>query len=167
MNNSLFSLAAQYRELQSLADSETDIPEQVLADTLEGLGGELEVKAQNVAGFLASQEAFADAIDAAAAKMTERAKRLRNRNAWLKQYLLTNMLAAGKTKIESPELVLSVKKTPAAVVIFDEAAVPDTFKVQPPAPPPRLDKRAMAEAMKSGIDVPGARMEGGYRLEIK
>jgi hypothetical protein len=167
MSTSLFALASQYRELQTLADSEADIPEQVLADTLEGLGGELEVKAQNVAGFLLSQEAFADAIDAAAERMTERAKRLRNRNVWLKQYLLSNMLAAGKTKIESPELVLAVKKTPAAVIVFDEAAVPDSFKVQPPAPPPRLDKRAMADAMKAGTDVPGARMEGGYRLEIK
>jgi hypothetical protein len=167
MSTSLFALASQYRELQTLADSEADIPEQVLADTLEGLGGELEVKAQNVAGFLLSQEAFADAIDAAAERMTERAKRLRNRNVWLKQYLLSNMLAAGKTKIESPELVLAVKKTPAAVIVFDEASVPDSFKVQPPTPPPRLDKRAMADAMKAGTDVPGARMEGGYRLEIK
>lgn len=167
MSMTLFSLASQYRELQKLADSEADIDEQTLADTLEGLGGELEVKAQNVAGFLASQEAFADAIDAAAAKMSERSKRLRNRNAWLKQYLLTNMLAANKIKIESPEMVLSVKKTPPAVVVFDEAAVPATFKVQPPAPPPRLDKRAVADAIKAGTSVPGCRLEGGYRLEIR
>lgn len=167
MGTSLFQLAAQYRELQTLADSELDIDEQTLADTLEGLGGELEVKAQNVGYFLANQEAFADAIDEAAARMAERAKRLRNRNAWLKQYLLTNMLATNKLRIESPELVLAVKKTPASVIVFDEGAVPDTYKVQPPAPPPRLDKRAMADAMKAGTEIPGARMEGGYRLEIK
>lgn len=167
MSMSLFSLTEQYRSLLALADSETDIPEQVLADTLEALGGELEVKAQNVARFVANQEAFAEAVENAAAVMAERAKRLRNRCTYLRQYLLTNMLAADMKKVETPELVLAVKKTPAAVVVFDEAAVPDTYKVQPPLPPPRLDKRAMAEAMKAGTDVPGARLEGGYRLEIK
>lgn len=167
MSTSLYSLTAQYRELQMLADSESDIPEEVIRDTLEALGGEIEVKAQNVAAFIASQESFADAIDAAAAKMTDRAKRLRNRNTYLKQYLMTHMLAANKLRIESPELAIAVKKCPAAVVVFDEAAVPDAYRVQPPPPPPRLDKRAMADAMKSGIEIPGAKLEQGYRLEIK
>jgi hypothetical protein len=167
MNTSLFALTSQYRELQKLADSESDIPEQVLADTLEAVGGELELKAQNVARFVANMESFANAIDEAAAAMADRAKRLRTRSAWFRQYLLSNMLAADLKKVESPELVLSVKKTPPAVVIFDETVLPAQYMVQPPAPSPRPDKRAMSDAMKAGADIPGARLESGYRLEIK
>jgi hypothetical protein len=166
MGNSLYVLSNQYRELEKLTDSDADIDEQTLADTLEGLTGELEAKALNVAGFLASQEAFADSIAAAAEKMVEREKRLRKRAAYLKQYLLTNMLATGKLKIESPEMALAVRKTPASVVIFDEAAVPAEFMVQPPAPPARPDKRAMGDAMKAGTEIPGAKLESGYRLAL-
>lgn len=167
---SLYSLTEQYRQLQTLADSETDIPEDVLRDTLEGLGGELQLKAQNVARFIANQDAMADAIDNAAAAMAVRAKRLRSRTEYLRSYLLTNMQAAGIQKLDSPELVVTVKKNPPAVVVFDEAAVPAEFMVTPappPPPPPRPNKAAIKDALKSGQDVPGCRLEQGVRLEVK
>jgi hypothetical protein len=168
--SSLFSLVEQHRSLLALAESETDIPEEVIRDTLEGLTGEVQAKAQSVARFIANQEAMAEAIDNAAASMTIRAKRLRARTAYLKQYLLTNMQAAEISKIESPELVVSLKKNPPSVVVFDEALVPAEFKrTPPPAPPPVPvpDKTAIKEALKAGTDVPGCRLEQGMRVEIK
>lgn len=168
--SSLFSLVEQHRSLLALADSEADIPEEVIADTLEGLQGELQVKAQSVARFIANQDAMADAIDNAAAAMAVRAKRLRSRTEYLRGYLLTNMQAAGIQKLDSPELVVQVKKNPAAVVVFDEASVPAEFMVQPPPPPrppARPDKNKIKDALKCGQDVPGCRLEQGVRLEVK
>lgn len=165
--SSLFALTDQYRSLQALAESETDIPDEVIRDTLEALGGELELKAQNVARFALSQEAMADMIEAAADAMKLRAKRLRGRTAHLRQYLLANMQAADITRIESPEIVLSVKKNPAAVVVFDESAVPAELMIQKPPPPPAPDKRGIADRLKAGQDVPGCRLEQGYRLDVK
>lgn len=168
--NSLYSLTEQYRSLMVLADSETDIPEEVLRDTLEGLGGEVQLKAANVARFVANQDAMAEAIDNASAAMAERAKRLRKRNEYLRNYLLMNMQAAGLKKLDSPELVVSVKANPAKVIVFDEAVVPADFKrTPPPAPPPVAvpDRKVIADALKAGQDVPGCRLEQGFRLEIK
>lgn len=167
---SLYSLTEQYRSLMTLADSETDIPEEVLRDTLEGLGGEVQLKAQNVARFVANQDAMADAIEDAADAMKTRAKRLRSRTAYLRQYLLVNMQAANLPRLESPELVVAIKKNPASVVVFDEAAVPAEFKrTPPPAPPPVPvpDKKLIADTIKAGTEVPGCRLEQGFRLEIK
>lgn len=167
---SLYSLTQQYRQLEALADSETDIPEEVLRDTLEGLGGELQLKAQNVARFIANQDAMAEAIDNAAGAMAVRAKRLRSRTDYLRNYLLQNMQAAGIQKLDSPELVVQVKKNPPSVVVFDESSVPGEFMVTPvppPPPPPRPNKNAIKEALKSGQDVPGCRLEQGLRLEVK
>lgn len=166
---SLFQLTDQFRELQRLADSETDIPDEVIRDTLEGLGGELQIKATNVARFVANQDAMATAIENAAAAMQIRAKRLRARNDHLRDYLLQNMRAASMTKIDSPELVVSIKKNPPRVVIMDEAQVPAEFKVTPPpAPPPepRPDKNLIADAIKAGTQVPGCYLEQGVRLVI-
>ncbi len=167
---SLYSLTEQYRSLLVLADSETDIPEDVLRDTLEGLTGELTLKAQNVGRFIANQEAMATAIEEAAEGMQKRAKRLRARTAYLRQYLLGSMQAADIPRLESPDLVIAVKKNPPSVVVFDEAAVPDTFKrTPPPAPPPKPvpDKKLIADAIKAGQDVAGCRLEQGFRLEVK
>ena len=48
MNLSLFSIAAEYRaDCEKLCD--LDLDEATLRDTLEGMSGELEVKARNVA----------------------------------------------------------------------------------------------------------------------
>lgn len=163
---SLYSLTQQYRELERLADSEADIPEQVLADTLEALGGELQIKAQNVARFVLNQDAMAEAIENAAEQMQARAKRLRSRTAYLRQYLLQNLQAAGINKVESPEIVLSIKNNPESVVVFDEASVPVEFMTQKPAPPPTPNKTLIKEILKSGDSVPGCRLERGQRLSI-
>ena len=62
----LYELAAEYRaDCEKLADMDMD--EQTLADTLEGLSGELEVKAQNVIMFTRNLEATAAAIKEAEA----------------------------------------------------------------------------------------------------
>jgi hypothetical protein len=88
----------------------------------------------------------------------------------LRTYLLNNLQASGITKIDTPELVVSVKKNPASVVIDDEKVIPPEFMVTPPpAPPPlpRPDKGAIRDAIKAGTDVPGCRLVQGARLEIR
>ena len=50
MTITLYNLASEYRaQLETLAD--LDLPEEVVQDTLESLGGELEIKTQSVIGF--------------------------------------------------------------------------------------------------------------------
>jgi hypothetical protein len=170
MSTSLYVLTDQLRGLQALADSDADIPEEVLRDTLEGIEGAIQVKATNVGMFVRNQESLADAIEEAAKAMKERAARVRRRSDSIRQYLLANLTAAGITSVESPELAIKIKKNPPAVIVDDESAVPDQFKTLPPPPPPpapRVDKKAVADAIKAGEQVPGCRLEQGTRLEIK
>jgi len=64
----LYQLAIEFRETaDKLAD--LDLPPEVVADTLESIGGDLELKAQNVALFTRNLEATAAAIKQA--KSTE------------------------------------------------------------------------------------------------
>lgn len=162
----LFSLVEQHRSLLALAESDVDLDQQMLADTLEGLEGELTLKVQSVGRVIAHQEAMAKAMDEAAANISIRAKRLRSRMDSLKQYLLVNMQAANLPKVDSPELVVSLKKNPPSVVVFDEAQVPAEFKRTPPPPVPVPDKNAIKEALNAGQEVPGCRLEQGMRVTI-
>ncbi len=166
---SLFQLTAEYRELERLEPSE-DLPAEVIRDTLEALGGDLEAKATNVARFVLNVESVAEAIESAAKAMKERAAKARRRADSIREYLLANMQAAGITKIEAVEFTLAVRKNPPAVVIDDAEQIPDAYMVIPPPEPPpepRPDKKAIADALKAGTDVPGTHLERGDRLEIK
>jgi len=163
---SLYLLADEYLvNLRTLAD--LDLDEQTVTDTLEGLSGELEVKATNVAAFARNLEASAEAIKNAEAAMANRRRSIERRAERLRDYLKSNMERVGILKIESPQFCLSIKKNPPAVHVEAPELVPAEFMKIPPPPPPILDKKAIGDALKAGDDVPGCRLEQGTRLEIK
>lgn len=162
----LYELADLYLEdLGKLAD--LDLDEQTVQDTLEGLAGELEVKATNVAAFARNLEASAEAIKGAEAQMAARRKSIERRAESIRSYLKTNMERTGITKIESPQFMLSIKKNPPSVYVEAPELVPDQYMRVVPPPPPQIDKKAIGDALKAGEDVPGCRLEQGTRLEIK
>ena len=162
----LYNIAAEYRAAaEKLA--ELDLDTETIADTLEGLSGDLETKAQNVAFLARNLESTAAAIKQAEADMAARRKAMENRADGLKRYIFESMKFAGIEKIECPHFRLSIKNNPAAVEIFEPGLVPASFMRTPEPPPPAPDKTAIKEALKAGQDVPGARLTSGQRLEIK
>ena len=163
----LYELVGQHRELVRLAESD-EFDEQAMRDTLEGLEGSIQLKAQSCAAMVANLSAWAMTIDGAAQRLSERAEKVHKRAEWLRAYLLVNMQQAGISKIETAELVASIRKNPASVQIADGAVLPERFMVpSPPPPPPRPDKRLIMVALKSGEDVPGCSLSESVRLEIR
>jgi hypothetical protein len=162
----LYELSQTYREaLDVLTDPDLDLPSEVIADTLEGLQGNLEDKAIAVAQFFRNLEATAVAIKEAEQRMSQRRKAIENRVASLKTYLKDSMEACGITKIESPWFALSIAKNPAAVDVFDEAAVPAEYKEE--IVTVKIDKTGIKRAIESGAEVPGAMLTRGTRLAIR
>jgi hypothetical protein len=167
MNNlSLYTLATEYRvDLERLAD--LDLDEQTLLDTLDGLSGDLEAKAQNVVAFSRHLDKLAEAIKEAETDMARRRKAIEVRAEGVRNYVLDAMRIAGIQKIECPWFSLSITKNPPAVEIDDERMVPEVYRVTPPPPPKQIDKAAIKKALLDGVDVPGARLRQGVRLNIK
>lgn len=164
--NTLYDIAAEYRQTaDKLAD--LDLDEQTIADTLEGMSGALELKAQNVVMFARNLEATATAIKEAETAMASRRKAIEHRAAGLRRYALSAMQVAGVQSIECPYFKLSVRKNPPAVEVFDAAQIPAQFMRTPEPPPPAPDKKAITEAIKAGKEVPGARLVSGERLEVR
>lgn len=161
----LYEIAATYRaDAEKLADLELD--EQTLADTLEGLGGEMEVKAQNVVMFARNLEATAAAIKEAEGQMAARRKAIENRAAGLRSYVLTSMQVAGVQKIECPYFKLAIQNNPPSVDVFEAATIPAEYWIQPETPPKVLDKKAVAKAIKEGKEIAGVRLHQGQRLAV-
>lgn len=161
----LYQLATEYR---ALADRlhDLDLPDEVIADTLESESGDLMEKGTNVAKVFRNLEAMADQIKQAEKQMADRRKALEKRAERLKTYLHTNMEKAGISKIESPWFVISIKKNPASVVVDDESEIPDDYMREIPA---RFepDKAIIKSAIQEGYTVPGCHLESTTRIEIK
>jgi len=164
--SALYQLAAEYRDAaERMAD--LDLPAEVIADTLEGLAGDIEVKATNTAQMVRNIETLAEQIKAAEKAMAERRKALEARADWLRGYLLANLVAAGISKVESPWFSLTVRQNPPSVALDDVSLIPTDYWRALPPPSPAIDKTAIKSAIEAGQDVPGARLVRGQRLDIK
>jgi hypothetical protein len=166
MNLSLYQISAEYRAASDqLAD--LDLPEDVVRDTLESISGDLETKAVNVASFVRNLEASAEQIKAAEQQMANRRKAIEKRAENVREYLLSNMIHAGISKIECPYFKLSVRENPVSVVINELGLIPAAYMTEPVAPTPSPDKELIKKAIGDGFEVPGAHLARGKRLDIK
>jgi len=165
-NLALYELASEYLEATQKL-SELDLDEQTVLDTLEGLQFPIEQKATNVAMFVRNLEASADAIKEAEGKMATRRKAIENRAARIRDYLKQQMERCEIQKIEGPHFRLAIRQNPPAVVVDAESQIPAEFMRVPPPPAASPDKKAIAEAIKEGKEVPGVHLERTTRLEIK
>ena len=160
----LYLLANEYRDAaMTLAD--LDLPPEVVADTLESLSGDLEVKAQNVALMVRSFEAEAAAMKQWAKDANERAKAMEARAERMRDYLAGNLIVAGIEKISGPGISVGWRKS-SAVVIDEAGLIPAEYMRQKPPPEPEPDKKAIGDAIKAGLVVPGAHIEQRKNLQI-
>lgn len=160
----LYLIANEYRAAaEQLAD--LDLPPEVVADTLESMSGELETKAQSVAFMVRNLESTVDAINAFTKAQQARAKAMEHRAEALRAYLARCMEATGIQKIEGPGIKLSFRAS-SAVVIDGVDLIPAAYMRQPETPPPAPDKKAIADAIKAGAEVPGAHIEYRKSLQI-
>ena len=161
----LYLLTQEFREAaEKLADA--DLPDEVIADTLESLQFPIEEKAKNVAMVIRNIEASAKAIKEAADAMILRAKSEENRAKHLKGYLQSAMEATGITKIESPYFVISLRNNPESVVIDAESQIPADYMREIPASY-SPDRILIKKAIQDGYEVPGCHLTRTQSLQIK
>lgn len=164
MNMPLYQLADEFIAIaKALADQ--DMPEEVIADTLEGASGELEQKAWNIAALILQLDAETAMIKEAEQRMSARRRSLEKRVDWLREYLLLNLLRTGIAEISSPEFVVRVRDNPPRVVLDDEEAIPKAFKQKETIISIRKDE--IRRALLAGESVKGAHLERDKRLAIR
>ena len=164
----LYNLASEYRALALLL-AERDFDEQTIADTIEasGLPEAIAEKAQGCEMVARMMEADIPTIDAEIKRLQELKKARQAKAAALRKYVLDNMLACGIQSIDAPLFSIKIAKNPPSVEIYDERQIPADYMSAPPPPAPKPDKKLIAQAIKDGFEVPGAKLSQGYRLAIK
>jgi len=150
----MYEMTEQMQGLQALID-EGEMDAETLHDTLDGLTTDLQEKGQGVLHVLANLDGDIKAYDAEIKRMTARKKTLANHHNWLKEYLRTNMVDSGITKIECPLFTASLKKAAKMVEITSEKLLPTNYKTLVPASW-TVNKAQILNDLKAGIEIPGA-----------
>ena len=162
----LYELTSDYMNLLELAE-DPDIDEQAFMDTLEGIEGALEDKAEGYAKVIRTLEGDAAACDAESKRLRNKKQTIENNIKRMKAALQYAMEATGKTKFKTALFSFGIQKNPAAVVI-DEGYIeniPDRFLIPQD---PQIDKKAIKEALKAGEDLEGiAHLEQTESLRIR
>jgi len=159
----LYEISDNYLSaLNELAELD-DLPLEVIADTLEGLQGELEEKALNVARYVRNLEAEASAIDEAKKRMEARAKAASRQAGRLKAYLKGELERTG-LKIKAPDLALRIQNNPPSVVVDDAGQLPEAFRET--VTTVKILKSEIGRALKAGEFIVGAHLERTTRLVI-
>jgi hypothetical protein len=146
-----------------LADS--DLPDDVIADTLEGASGDIENKAWNTAALILQFEGEASIIKEAEQRMSARRKSLEKRVQWMRDYVLVQLIRTGIGEIDSPEFVIRVQDNPPKVILDDEEAVPNAYKLTETVT--TIRKAEIRKLLLDGQSVAGAHLESEKRLSIK
>lgn len=105
----LYELREQYQLLQDMMyDPEVD--EQTLRDTIEGVWGEIEEKADGYAKIIRGMQADVEALKEEENRLSARRKALEARSKLLKDILEWNMREMGKTKFKTALFSFSIQK---------------------------------------------------------
>jgi len=158
----LYTLGQEYREA-FFTLAEMDIDEQTIADTLEGLEGELKDKVLAVAKYQQGLVAESKAIKDAVKGMLVRAKALDNKADSFKRYISEAMTATGELKANDEYISLSFRKS--VVVEVDADVIDNRWMVEKVSISP--DKLAIKKALQDGEEVDGAVLQINHNLQIK
>jgi len=123
----LYKLNAQMAELAVLADTDDEGLRQAIQDTMDGIKGEFEVKADNVVMLRRNIEGDIDAIDKEVDRLNELKRIKKNTVGQLTDYLRRNMEAADIKSIKRPLFTITLALSPEKVIVDNEQAVPDEF----------------------------------------
>ena len=148
----LYDLAGQYLALSELAD-DPNMPADALTDTLDGIEGEIEIKAEGILQVSVGLNSDIAAIDSEIKRLQSRKQVIQNRDNRLKEYLRTNMLETGINKISCPLFQITLAKDRPIVVVDDETLIPEKFIKTTVTKAPI--KAEILTALKAGEVVPG------------
>lgn len=164
---SLYQLTHDYRELlHTLAD--LDIDAQTALDTIEstGLQESIAQRTQSRVFVMRSMRAHADMVDAEIKRLTKLKKHYEQRADALEASTLALLQGADIHTVEGDLMIVKIRQNPPSVDVYDPAQVPAQYLRTPEPPPPAPDKTAIKDALKRGLDIPGARLVQTQRLAI-
>lgn len=161
MSNTLYELKENYKKLYEMGDTEIDAD--AWADTLESINDVIEDKADGYATVIRQIKADNEFIKTEEERLAKRRKVNENKIKSLQQALINAMLETDKPKFKTQLNSFSVSQR-SSVEITDENEIPELFLTRKEVVAP--DKKAIAEILKDGNEIAGAKLVYNNSLRI-
>lgn len=127
--DSLFGLVGEYKELYAMLTDADENDQQIVEDTLEGVTGAIEVKAQGYVAVMNQLDMEIEACKKQKAEWDARLKIRQNAKDRLKKRLIDGMTMLGKNELQAGDVTLKVSNAGGVLpLVFDESkTVPERF----------------------------------------
>lgn len=170
---SLYEIESTYRDLL-FAIENGEIPEEAIADTLNAVEGEIDVKIDNTACYIKNLLGEIEAIKTEVSNLTDRRKAKEKTIERLKTNILNSMQFRNLKKIETSRNLISIRATKGSVKIEDEDKFikwakdhVDEFPNILVEQQPKISKTELGELLDNGFVLQGVSKEKGQTLNIK
>lgn len=161
--STLYEIKGEIFELMEMMEEDPD--NQCIADTLEALKGELEIKAEGYCKAIREFEAKGNSIDEEIKRLKARKQAAENNADRLKKALLVAMTETGNEKIQGELFTLSIRNNAVSLdTIPDIGHIPEKYLVPKD---PDIDKKLLLADIKAGIAVDGVTTKRSKSLMIK
>lgn len=152
----MFALVQEHHRFSELRrrllEADQEIDETTLLDTLEGATNLNEALGEVIRAAL-EEEMLADCLRSRMGAMRERLERIEAASAKKREVAQAIMEDAGIEKILEPDFTVSLRVSPPGVAVTNEAEIPEPYWIPQP---PKLDRKGILDALKTGTRVPGA-----------
>ena len=165
----LYEIANDYEALIEAIES-GEIPEEAIADTLEGIEALLEDKADNIACLIKNLKADVQAMRAEELNLAERRKSKESQIERLTTYLSESLQRVGIPKMETIRNKISFRKSESVLVADEGAFIAWAMKNRDDLltyKDPTINKTAIKKALSSGEEIEGAVIENKLNIQIK
>lgn len=144
--SALYEITGDYLRLLDMLEEGDEIDRRTILDTLEGIEGEFEEKADNYARIIRDLESEARKYKDEADRMQEKARALSNNGKKMRACLYESMKATEKTKFKTELFSFCIRKNGGKrpVRLIDGKRVPKRYMKMVP------DDEAIREALESG-----------------
>lgn len=140
-------------QLDDICASDPDF----LRDAIEGETNVRELIAK-IAAEEGEDKAIISALETFAEGLAARKDRIKARVETRRALLATALEVAGLKSLETPTGTVAITKVAPKAITTEESEIPSRFwKAQPP----KLDRKALADALKAGETIPGATLSNG------
>lgn len=140
-------------------------------DTLTGIEGEFDEKAENLAVAVKNLSAEVEAMKAEEKKLRERRVNAERQVERMKVYLMKSMQAIGRTKIDMPRARISLCKNPLSVAIENEKALIDWAQLNDETilryKEPELKENDIKALLGLHVEIPYCHLERKDGVRIK
>lgn len=157
----LFELNKKYKELEE----REDLDPAVIADTLEAIADEREVKLDNVATWIEKNKMQIDWVTEKVKALQAKKASLTNLNKHLQSYMTQSLDDAGIKELQTENHILKPRNYKASVVVDSLEDLPESFKQIKTEV--TADKKELYNVLKNGQEVPGVHLKPNRGTVIK